>query len=88
MPSILLKRFSSLAHLGGNDYKSREGQYIVWLGTLEALTNFLSLHHTVGNGTAKTLTGLFFISVIASTIEETVPRFQRVVYSLNIVYVL
>lgn len=52
--------------------------------TLEVLTNFLSLHNTISDGTAEALASLLLVPVITSTIQETVPRFEGVVDGLNI----
>ena len=52
--------------------------------TLEVLTNFLSLHNTISDGTAEALASLLLVPVITSTIQETVSRFESVVDGLNI----
>ena len=47
------------------------------------LTKILALHDSVGDGATDTLTSFLLVTVVTSTIEETVASLDSVVYSLD-----
>ena len=48
------------------------------------LTDVLALHDAILYGTRKTLTGLLLVSVVTSTVEQTIPGLEGVVDRLEI----
>lgn len=50
---------------------------------MDVLTNVLALDDAIGNGATETFPSLLFVTVVASTVEETVTRLDGVVHSLQ-----
>lgn len=69
-------------HLGGDDYPDLisgavpDNEY-------KRLTEIFTFHKTVCDGTANTPAGLFLVTIVASTVEETVSNFDGVVNHLQ-----
>ena len=53
------------------------------MGSGHILTDVFALDDAIGNGATETLTGLLLITVVTSTIKETVARLDGVVDSLR-----